>query len=105
MTRQRTRLTINFDIRQHQISRPVAFHVPSFRSLPTHRPGECVSIGIGYRTTNAPFANDNHPRGSLQSLRSLTAATNYYPPLNPGIAERERRAASSRVEPSRPGEA
>ncbi|KYN31013.1 hypothetical protein ALC56_14825 [Trachymyrmex septentrionalis] len=33
--------------------------------------GECVSIGIGYRTTNASFANDNHPRRSLRSRSDL----------------------------------
>lgn len=30
--------------------------------------GERVSIGIGYRTTNAPFTDDNHPRRSPGSL-------------------------------------
>lgn len=54
VTRQRTRLTINFNTRHHQISR---------RWLSTLAPHWrwSVSIGIGYRTTNAPFTNDDHP--------------------------------------------
>ncbi|TGZ53607.1 hypothetical protein DBV15_05146 [Temnothorax longispinosus] len=79
---------------------PTLLFSRSLIPLPSHPlTAKCVSIGIGYRTTNASFANDNHPQRSLRSLRSLTAATNYYPPLNPGIAERERRAALRRAKP------
>lgn len=53
VTRQRTRLTINFNTRHHQISRRCFPLAPHWRWS--------VSIGIGYRTTNAPFTNDDHP--------------------------------------------
>ncbi|EGI70493.1 hypothetical protein G5I_00693 [Acromyrmex echinatior] len=78
----------------------VAFH-GSFISAPfPPTDGECVSIGIGYRTTNASFANDNHPRRSLRSRSDLSrAATNYYPSLNPGSPSVN--AAPSRAKPSR----
>jgi len=59
VTRQRIRLIINFNTRQHQILR---CYFPTFPpSRLSADTGESVSIGIGYRTTNAPFANDNHP--------------------------------------------
>lgn len=69
MTRQRTWLTINFNTRQHQISYDTVLStldfslflslvLPSFSSVSqSDRPtDECVSIGIGYRTTNVPFS-------------------------------------------------
>lgn len=80
----------------------VAFH-GSFISAPfPPTDGECVSIGIGYRTTNASFANDNHPRRSLRSRSDLSrAATNYYPSLNPGSPSVN--AALRRAKPTRWG--
>ncbi|KOC68362.1 hypothetical protein WH47_03520 [Habropoda laboriosa] len=68
VTRQRTRLTINFNTRHHQISRRC------FPRWTPHRTAS-VSIGIGYRTTNAPFTNDDHPeraRGSGNEEISVT---------------------------------
>lgn len=89
-------------------SSDVAFHVPSslILSLSLLRPcpssanadGERVSIGIGYRTTNAPFTDDNHPRRSPESLDlSHGRSRIIILLLIHGIANRGRRAAPRRA--------
>lgn len=76
---------------------------PSSRSLSTHR--RWVRIGIGYRTTNASFANDNHPRRSLRSPRSLTAPPRIIIllliPASPSVNAAPRRAKPRQAAPSR----
>lgn len=96
VTRQRTRLTINFNTRQHQILRRCfPRSLPSFPSL-------SFSLSLSPCLSHPPTPTANaYPSASatvrlmprspttiiLGDLRSrsisLTAATNYYPPLNP----------------------
>lgn len=112
MTRQRTRLTINFNTRQHQILRryfPRSLLSPSISvsppSLPPHPPTPTASA---YPSASATvrlmprFTDDNHPRRSPESLDlSHGSSRIIILLLIHGIANRGRRAAPRR----RPGEA
>lgn len=97
VTRQRTRLTINFNTRQHQILRRCfPRSVPSFPfsfylclSLSLSLPHPPTPTANAYPSASAtvrlmPRSPTTIILGDLRSRSiSLTTATNYYPPLNP----------------------